>query len=470
MIPIFPDINVGPAAYSHLAEDGKLLVSNIFYTFQGEGPYAGQPAVFIRLAGCNLGDKISCNFCFEKSTLLSAPGGTKPIGSYNVGEVLFALNKEGELTNTTITKKLVRNVEASEMVCVKYILPNTTSVRKLYCTTDHPFHTTKRGFVQAKDLEVGEQVYHVAGNQVISEQHKNHNPMHDHGVAALTEKDIPFVGQGNKFSPEVLKPLKEKVGMFKRNGAIILEVRPLLTQERNARANPLGKIEVVNFTCSPYNTFVIRGVHVHNCDTDFRFDKGAVLSANNVAARLDRYHYKTDLIVLTGGEPLLQAKALFKVMGMVETLNKRQYRWQFETNGVLLDTQFPEQLIYQAFRFFFVISPKIIGGVYRALPEGLDRLRSTEAALKYVVSADKASPYHHLLLTQVPQGIPIYISGQTEYGPADELASPGHPVNLFSMSEMGRRRTAANWAYAAKLALERGYRVSFQTHLLAGVE
>jgi organic radical activating enzyme len=431
MIPIFPDINVGPAAYSHLAEDGKLLVSNIFYTFQGEGPYAGQPAVFIRLAGCNLGDKISCNFCFEKSTLLSAPGGTKPIGSYNVGEVLFALNKEGELTNTTITKKLVRNVEASEMVCVKYILPNTTSVRKLYCTTDHPFHTTKRGFVQAKDLEVGEQVYHVAGNQVISEQHKN---------------------------------------LFKRNGAVILEVRPLLTQERNARANPLGKIEVVNFTCSPYNTFVIRGVHVHNCDTDFRFDKGAVLSANNVAARLDRYHYKTDLIVLTGGEPLLQAKALFKVMGMVETLNKRQYRWQFETNGVLLDTQFPEQLIYQAFRFFFVISPKIIGGVYRALPEGLDRLRSTEAALKYVVSADKASPYHHLLLTQVPQGIPIYISGQTEYGPADELASPGHPVNLFSMSEMGRRRTAANWAYAAKLALERGYRVSFQTHLLAGVE
>lgn len=32
----------------------SLQVHSIFHTIQGEGPYAGYPAVFIRLAGCNL--------------------------------------------------------------------------------------------------------------------------------------------------------------------------------------------------------------------------------------------------------------------------------------------------------------------------------------------------------------------------------------------------------------------------------
>lgn len=40
-------------------EDGKLAVQEIFHTIQGEGPFAGRPAVFIRLAGCNL----ACTFC-----------------------------------------------------------------------------------------------------------------------------------------------------------------------------------------------------------------------------------------------------------------------------------------------------------------------------------------------------------------------------------------------------------------------
>lgn len=39
--------------------DKYLDVVNIFKTIQGEGPYAGTPAVFIRLGGCNL----KCSFC-----------------------------------------------------------------------------------------------------------------------------------------------------------------------------------------------------------------------------------------------------------------------------------------------------------------------------------------------------------------------------------------------------------------------
>lgn len=42
----------------------SLLVNSIFYTIQGEGPHAGVPAVFIRLAGCNL----QCPLCDTEYT------------------------------------------------------------------------------------------------------------------------------------------------------------------------------------------------------------------------------------------------------------------------------------------------------------------------------------------------------------------------------------------------------------------
>lgn len=41
------------------ATQGKLFVTSVFYTLQGEGPYQGLPAIFVRLAKCNL----NCSFC-----------------------------------------------------------------------------------------------------------------------------------------------------------------------------------------------------------------------------------------------------------------------------------------------------------------------------------------------------------------------------------------------------------------------
>lgn len=57
---------------NHEAEN--LQVNDIFYTIQGEGPFAGRPAVFVRLTGCNL----RCWFCDtawdDEHDLHMAPG------------------------------------------------------------------------------------------------------------------------------------------------------------------------------------------------------------------------------------------------------------------------------------------------------------------------------------------------------------------------------------------------------------
>jgi 7-carboxy-7-deazaguanine synthase len=49
---------VGKAFFKD-AKKNELLVTSRFFTLQGEGPYRGHPAYFIRLAKCNL----ACSFC-----------------------------------------------------------------------------------------------------------------------------------------------------------------------------------------------------------------------------------------------------------------------------------------------------------------------------------------------------------------------------------------------------------------------
>lgn len=49
---------VGKSFFKNAKED-ELLVASRFFTLQGEGPYRGHPAYFIRLAKCNL----ACSFC-----------------------------------------------------------------------------------------------------------------------------------------------------------------------------------------------------------------------------------------------------------------------------------------------------------------------------------------------------------------------------------------------------------------------
>lgn len=77
MIPIQiqnQDRNISARDYED--KPGQLRVTTWFRTLQGEGTRAGQPAVFLRLAGCNYGSKTDhCKFCdtsfqFDSATIL----------------------------------------------------------------------------------------------------------------------------------------------------------------------------------------------------------------------------------------------------------------------------------------------------------------------------------------------------------------------------------------------------------------
>lgn len=60
-------MNDQPISKQELRLDGNLVVHSIFDTIQGEGPFAGVPATFVRLAGCNL----QCPGCDTEYTVIS---------------------------------------------------------------------------------------------------------------------------------------------------------------------------------------------------------------------------------------------------------------------------------------------------------------------------------------------------------------------------------------------------------------
>jgi organic radical activating enzyme len=111
--------------YFDNAED-KLYVTSIFFTLQGEGPYRGEPAVFVRLAKCNL----ACSFCdtyFDGGDWLTIEQIDQrihtAISDHFAGEM--PLWAEEIWTGETVTKKrnMVLVVTGGEPLLQKNIVP-----------------------------------------------------------------------------------------------------------------------------------------------------------------------------------------------------------------------------------------------------------------------------------------------------------------------------------------------------------
>lgn len=202
------------------------------------------------------------------------------------------------------------------------------------------------------------------------------------------------------------------------------------------------------------------------CDTDFRMGHGEIMDVTFILAKANEMHRKNQakLMVLTGGEPILQNPYLlvlaFLADGWIVQIETNGYFWSDDLH--MLSKSWKNKLVT-------VISPKVNQrGVYPPI-EG--RLFYDSACLKIVVEADPESPYH--TLPDYVEGYkafhkPIYVSPIAAYH--------RQPVNTEVVSVwhehtcLDRFTCRKNYRYAAQLAMQLGFRLSLQTHLFAELE
>ena len=99
MITLHADSNFNKSKIDKLVGENELLVSSIFYTLQGEGPYTGYPSVFIRLAGCNYGSKTKvCEMCDTSFEVKNAK-------KYTIDHLIEVV--EGYFKENKVKKKLI---------------------------------------------------------------------------------------------------------------------------------------------------------------------------------------------------------------------------------------------------------------------------------------------------------------------------------------------------------------------------
>jgi organic radical activating enzyme len=100
----------------------------------------------------------------------------------------------------------------------------------------------------------------------------------------------------------------------------------------SVRPKPL---KVYNLTCSPYNTFFLDNMWVHNCDTKQSQHAQIGNDSNQYMEMTPKYVAEqippNSNVVLTGGEPLLQNSE--ELYSLVSLLNAKECVIQVETNG-----------------------------------------------------------------------------------------------------------------------------------------
>jgi organic radical activating enzyme len=178
------------------------------------------------------------------------------------------------------------------------------------------------------------------------------------------------------------------------------------------------------------------------CDTDFE-SKAVVRSLDDLILRIEIAANKlTKLVVITGGEPLLQ-----NIVPLIKELFRRNYRTQIETAGTIWTPGL------EGCDVTLVCSPKT-GKVNKEI---LNRCKH----FKYVVGVgDTITSDGHVITCTQPGGKEVTLAR-----PKD-----GTTIWVQPRDDHNEERNALNVKFAANLCLAYGYRMGLQLHKLIGVE
>ena len=163
------------------------------------------------------------------------------------------------------------------------------------------------------------------------------------------------------------------------------------------------------------------------CDTEF--DNYELLKHDEIIKRIEQVNkYNSNLIVITGGEPLRQ-----NISKLCKLLINLGFTVQIETNGTIL-RKLPDQVK-------IICSPKLINNKNYDISE---ELINYVDAFKFLIA--ETGPYASL--PKLSTDKPIYLQAIDSY----------HLVE-----------NQKNLAYAVKLALQHNYILSLQTHKILNI-
>lgn len=349
--------------------DVVYLADEPFNTFQGEGPYTGHPALFIRFWGCNF----HCSWCFPGDTpVLMTDETYKPIAAVKVGDFVLSYNQETcGFEEDRVVNVMSREEKNNLYGLVLLSVNGSQEGCVIEATEDHEF-MTHAGWKRMKDIQVNDRIVGYFGSLAVTAKHKT-----------------------------------------------------------------VGK-QVFNIETNKNHTYVAHGAVVHNCDTKYSWETTTDRTPYEYTKILEYIdQYPNSLVILTGGEPVLQRKTIARLCA-----DRPERQFQIETNGSLPPTE-----LTNVPNLVFIVSPKLSssGNTHKYKKEITEQYNNNpNTAFKFVADAYTQTEIEKFVLEQ---GItaPVYIM----------------PEGRSAKEVMDHMADIWEWA------LSRGFRLTSRLHVLA---